>query len=363
MEPLSYDDSKRLFYKRIWSDWPHEFEEDILKKCGGVPLAIITIASILATGQQQWPILAKSIGRGLIEDASVEEMHRVLSLSYYDLPSHLKTCLLYLSIYPEDSEIERDQLIWRWIAENFIQCGNKETSLPKIAESYFNELINKGLIHPVYNKKGAIEVCRVHDMILDLICSLSSEESFVTIFDGTEASKSSQSIVRRLSLQNRKEEHQTTHLDSKDMPLVRSLTIFEPAIGQNMAFSSFVVLRVLVLSGCDIGKNSLSGIGKLFHLRYLGLAGTHICGLPEEIEKLQFLQVLDVRYNRNMKELPSSIYKLSGLICLQVDHIMRLQDGLGNLASIEVLKEIHGASLNTVQELGKLANLRELKIY
>ncbi|KAG2577514.1 hypothetical protein PVAP13_6NG105718 [Panicum virgatum] len=108
MKPLSTGESKRLFYKRLRSDFPHEFEEDILKKCGGIPLVIITIASTLATGQREWPTLAKYFGHGHVKDASVEDMHRVLSSSYYDLPSDLKTCLLYLSIFPEDSEIERD---------------------------------------------------------------------------------------------------------------------------------------------------------------------------------------------------------------------------------------------------------------
>lgn len=48
--------NRRLFYKSIFpgeSGCPNEFEQvskDILKKCGGVPLAIITIASALASG-------------------------------------------------------------------------------------------------------------------------------------------------------------------------------------------------------------------------------------------------------------------------------------------------------------------------
>jgi hypothetical protein len=55
MKPLSGDDSQRLFYKRIFSHesgCPPEFEvlsKDILKKCGGVPLAIISIASLLTS--------------------------------------------------------------------------------------------------------------------------------------------------------------------------------------------------------------------------------------------------------------------------------------------------------------------------
>jgi hypothetical protein len=75
MKPLSDDDSQRLFYSRIFKSQtgcPHELEEvskGILKKCGGVPLAIITIASLLASSQtiktkEQWCILLNSIGCG-----------------------------------------------------------------------------------------------------------------------------------------------------------------------------------------------------------------------------------------------------------------------------------------------------------
>uniref|UniRef100_A0ACD5WT79 Uncharacterized protein n=1 Tax=Avena sativa TaxID=4498 RepID=A0ACD5WT79_AVESA len=134
MEPLSDDDSKRLFYRRIFFDeggCHTEFEEvsiDILRKCGRVPLAIITIASLLTSDQQvkhvdEWHDLLESIGRGLTENPSVEEMLRILSFSYYDLPSHLKTCLLYLGMFPEDYRIKKDKLIWMCIAESFIQCG------------------------------------------------------------------------------------------------------------------------------------------------------------------------------------------------------------------------------------------------
>lgn len=82
MEFLSEDISRRLFYKRVFSNergCPHELvqvSEDILKKCGGIPLAIITIASLLASNRQtktkdQWYALLNSIGHGLTEDQNV----------------------------------------------------------------------------------------------------------------------------------------------------------------------------------------------------------------------------------------------------------------------------------------------------
>ncbi|EMS45849.1 Disease resistance protein RPP13 [Triticum urartu] len=381
MKPLSTDDSRRLFHKRIFRDksgCPNEFEQvskDILKKCGGVPLAIITIASALASGQhvkpkREWDVLLQSLGSGLTEDNSLEEMRRILSFSYYNLPSHLKTCLLYLCIYPEDSEINRDGLIWKWVAEGFVRHGDQGTSLFLLGLNYFNQLINRSMIQPIYDRLGQVHACRVHDMVLDLIRNLSHEAKFVNVLDGTGNSISSQSNVRRLSLQNKKEDHQAKPLTNiMSMSRVRSITIFPPAVSIMPSLSMFEVLRVLDLSDCNLGESSslqlnLKGVGHLIHLRYLGLADTGIRELSAEIGNLQFLEVLDLGSNFRTRELPSTLFNLRRLIYLNVylDKVVPTPGVLQNLKSIEVLRGIL-VSLNIIaQELGKLARLRELQI-
>nr|UBY07074.1 NBS-LRR disease resistance protein [Dasypyrum villosum] len=380
MEPLCVDDSRRLFYKRIFHDksrCPNEFEQvsrDILKKCGGVPLAIITIASALACGQKvkpkcEWDILLRSLGSGLTEDNSLEEMRRILSFSYSNLPSHLKTCLLYLCIYPEDSKIDRDRLIWKWVAEGFVHHGNQGTSLFLLGLNYFNQLINTSMIQPIYDDIGQVYACRVHDMVLDLICSLSHEAKFVNVLDATGNSMSSEINVRRLSLQNKNEDHQAKPLTNiMSMSRVRSITIFPSAANIMPALSRFEVLRVLDLSDCDLRESSslqhnLKDVGRLIHLRYLGLKNTEMSELPAEIGNLQFLEVLDLGDNQ-LDELPSTVFKLRRLICLNVysDKVVPTPGVLQNLTSIEVLKGVL-VSLNIIaQELGNLARLRELQI-
>nr|AGQ17375.1 RGA1e [Aegilops tauschii] len=381
IEPLSIDDSSKLFYTRIFSDsgCPKEFEQvskDILKKCGGVPLAIITIASALASGQQvkpkhEWDILLQSLGSGVTKDNSLVEMRRILSFSYYNLPSHLKTCLLYLCIYPEDSMIHRDRLIWKWVAEGFVHHGDQGTSLFLVGLNYFNQLINRSMLQPIYSDMGNVYACRVHDMVLDLICNLSHEAKFVNVFDGTGNIMSSQSNVRRLSLQNKNEDHQAKPLTNiMSISQVRSITIFPPAVSIMPALSRFEVLRVLDLSDCNLGESSslqpnLKGVGHLIHLRYLGLSGTRISKLPAEIGTLQFLEVLDLGYNHELDELPSTLFKLRRLIYLNVSpyKVVPTPGVLQNMTSIEVLRGIF-VSLNIIaQELGKLARLRELQIY
>ena len=63
LEPLSYDQSKQLFYSRLTykftstCDQPGEQSTKyILEKCGGLPLAIITIARLLSGKRvEDWP--------------------------------------------------------------------------------------------------------------------------------------------------------------------------------------------------------------------------------------------------------------------------------------------------------------------
>jgi hypothetical protein len=267
-------------------------------------------------------------------------------------------------MFPEDYMIEKDRLIWMWIAENFVRCDKAEASAFEIGETYFNELVNRNMIMQVYNSYDT--TCQVHDMVLDLIRSLSSEENFVTVLNGISYSLSSQSNVRRMSLQNaRKGELQTTPLRSMSMLQVRSVAAFEPAIDLMPSFSRFVVLRVLDLADCDLSNHdhlNLGHLGSLLHLRYLCLAGTKISKLPEEVGNLEFLQVLDLSRNDDM-ELPSTIINLRRLMCLLIDpDHKRLPDGLRNLTSLEVLGRICCISPSTAKELGCMERLRKLVI-
>uniref|UniRef100_I1R5G7 NB-ARC domain-containing protein n=1 Tax=Oryza glaberrima TaxID=4538 RepID=I1R5G7_ORYGL len=170
MQPLNEQDSQKLFFKSIFGDksacppYLEQVSHGIISKCHGLPLAIISIASLLAGKlhmKEQWEQVHNSIGFVF----SQQGIRDILLLSYYDLPINLKTCLLYLSVFPEDYNIDREELIWRWIAEEFISEVKGQT-LDQIAENYFNDLVNRSMIQPFDIKyDGRADACKLHDML------------------------------------------------------------------------------------------------------------------------------------------------------------------------------------------------------
>ena len=222
IQPLCSGSSKILFYRRIFGSHDRcpkilsKLSDKILKKCDGVPLAIITMASLLVgKSREEWIEVCSSLAFRDKDNKQVSDTEWILSLSYYDLPHHLKTCLLYLSVFPEDEIINKDSLIWMWLAEGFVHNDIPETRLFKVGNRYFNELINRSMIQAVESEMeyGMVVGCRVHDMVLDLLRLKSQEENFVTIWSNNAEAPSSPSRVRRLAHQNQNKMVKHTQMD------------------------------------------------------------------------------------------------------------------------------------------------------
>ncbi|KAF8738579.1 hypothetical protein HU200_013962 [Digitaria exilis] len=379
LQPLSDDDSKMLLYTRLYGgedkcplNHPAEASEKILKKCGGVPLAVITMASMLVgKSTEDWYDMCKSFYGGN-EGQQIHDTEWILSLSYYDLPLYLRTCLLYLSVYPEDYLIEKDPLIWKWIAEGFVEMKTG-TNLFQRGEEYFNQLINSSLIQGESSERtGTIDSCRVHDMVLDLIRDLSKKVNFVTISnDDGEGTLQRNKQVRRLAQHNRPMK-QTHEDDDMGMAKVRTLVVHGCEIDSWLLHPSFKLLRVLALEGCSRDSaedwQGIRHLGNLLHLRYLGLRDTRMFELPEEIGKLKFLQILDLE-GSCVQLLPSGVCQLTQLLCLHGDRFTKAPDGL--LKKVTSLEELRlnidnlddESKRQFMKDLGNLSQVRVLSIY
>ena len=381
MEALSDLHSKRLFFKRIFGsedccpDVLKQVSNKILKKCGGLPLALISISSLLANRpkiKDEWERVSRSIGSALEKNPSLEGMNSILSLSYNDLPPNLKTCLLYLSIFPEDTVIDRECLVRRWIAEGFI-CEERGHSKQEVAENHFYELINKSMVQPVeVGYDGKARACRVHDMMLELIISKSIEDNFITfVGHGQTDVANRHGLIRRLSIHHIDQELASV-LANEDLSHVRSLTVTASACIKYLpSLVGFEALRVLDFQWCqNMQEYDMNGIDKLFQLKYLSLRGTDMSKLPSGIVRLYGLETLDLR-NTYIEELPPEIVqliKLQHLLAsygyLEDEGILKIPNGIGNMRNLRVISgfNVIKSSLGAVEELGNLTTLHELHI-
>uniref|UniRef100_A0A0Q3R775 NB-ARC domain-containing protein n=1 Tax=Setaria italica TaxID=4555 RepID=A0A0Q3R775_SETIT len=326
-------------------------------KCGGLPLAIITVASILASKptskKEDWEKIRNSLGSDLGTHPTLAGMRQILRLSYRNLPHHLRTCFLYLGIYPEDHIIRKVDLVRQWVAEGLVSNSGRQDA-EDLANSYFDELVNRSMTQPEeidYN--GKVLSCRVHDMMLDLILSKCTEDNFINVLYDSQGMRELQnSKVRRLSLNLNGAEGFTISAVQAvgSQSQIRSLALFGattcmPACAHLFPESKF--LRVLVLE-----------LRQLVLLRYLKVEARSSCvKLPTEIQGLRHLETLEMSCGF-VGGIPSDVFHLPGLLHLDIASTPGGFPGGINTA--------HGrSSMNALRSsLGKLggSNLRCLSV-
>ncbi|KAL6847443.1 hypothetical protein ACP4OV_023296 [Aristida adscensionis] len=359
MKQLSHQDSRRLFFKRIFGPeyvcplYLEDVSTRILKKCGGLPLAIITISSLLANEpnkqKEWWEYVLNSLGSGLEVGPSLEGMRQILDLSYIHLPHYLKTCMLYLAIYPEDYTINRKDLTRQWVAEGFIGKAAHGADLETVAKSYFNDLINRSMMQPIDSEyNGEVMSCKVHDMMLDLILRKSRQENFITVLDDIQDIVGCQDKIRRLSL----------HLDAvTDDKVVRSVQLCQTRTLARFGTSSYLPpflqfkhLRVLTIEISVRSQSKalidLTGVRHLFQLRYLKIIVDSLSVVfPGEIGGLYQLETFEVKAPKVSSKallfrgrvLPSDIIYMDRLLHLSVPRWTKLPDGIRNMKSLRTL--------------------------
>ncbi|KAK4394665.1 putative disease resistance protein [Sesamum angolense] len=100
-----------------------EIGKNIAKSCNGLPLTIVVLSGLLPKSnmtREYWESVAENVNT-FRNSKDYERCLKILSLSYKNLPVHLKPCFLYMGIFPEDSEIRVSKLTRLWIAEGFLK--------------------------------------------------------------------------------------------------------------------------------------------------------------------------------------------------------------------------------------------------
>jgi hypothetical protein len=291
--------------------------KQILKKCGGLPLAIVVIGGFLANRpktRSEWRKLNENISTELEMNPELGMIRTVLEKSYDGLPYELKSCFLYLSIFPEDHTISQRRLVHRWAAEGYTSERHGK-SANAIAENYFTELKNRSMILPFQQSvcsRKSTDSCKVHDLIRDIAISKSMEENLVLRLEEGYG-LSTHGTIRHLAISSNWKGDQNEFGSIVDLSRIRSLTMF----GNFRPFyisDKMRLLRVLDLEHIsDLRYHQLDHIWKLLHLKYLSLRGCRgVDLLPDSLGNLRQLEVLDIR-GTSVEALPYAIIKLRKL--------------------------------------------------
>uniref|UniRef100_K4A162 Uncharacterized protein n=1 Tax=Setaria italica TaxID=4555 RepID=K4A162_SETIT len=328
MKSLSHDHSIGLFTRTVFGSGKecpqkfHDVSDEITGKCGGLPLAITCIAALVASQQEtvhHWECIQKFLRQNLrTKPTSVEILKQVLNLCYSSLPRCLKTCLLYLSVYPENYLILKEDLVKQWIAEGFV-CAMEQKDIPQVASRYFDQLVSLGLIQRIdmisCDKKGLPYV--VHPTVFEFITCKSIEDNFITIIDYSQSTIALTEKVRRLSLHFGSATYAT--IPESIRPLqVRSLS-FMGLLNCMPSLEDFKLVRVIILHVVvDSGDTSfsLTGIHGLLMLRYLQVRCNVTVELPDQIRCLKHLETLEI--HARVAAVPSDIVNLPRLRHLHI---------------------------------------------
>ncbi|VAI68267.1 unnamed protein product [Triticum turgidum subsp. durum] len=290
-----------------------------LKKCDGLPLALVTTArffqSVGNPTPMKWAKLCADLGTYLESDELFARMRRVLVQSYTSLDSQVaRIFLLYLGTYPSGRPIKKKRLLRRWLSEG-LSPGDNACSALNTAIINFNKLVDRSIIQPMDASGNNTEVktCHTHGMMLEFVLRKSMSDNFVTVLYNGQSNPSIPSNIRRLAL------HHARPREVQGLTLVRSLTILGEAHPSVLDFSKYELLRVLDLEECvvSLGDGHLKLIcTKLLLLRYLCLGAAVIAtALPKEISNLQVLDTLDVR-NTAIEILQTQVLELPCLVHL-----------------------------------------------
>ncbi|CAK9177959.1 unnamed protein product [Ilex paraguariensis] len=415
---LSEADSWSLFKHRAFGIGRREenlelekIGKAIVKKCGGVPLAIKALGSFLwfKNNISEWLSVKESATWDLADDENA--IAPVLRLSYNNISPSLRQCFVYCSIFPKDYAMEVDMLIELWIANGFIHSKG-ETDLYRMGRGIFNNLVCRSFFQDVNEGYMGRLTCKMHDLMHDLAMSIMIQECYI-IEPGKELKIPEK--VRHLSFYVSSHWMVPRCEDVRKVQSLRSIVVLSWHMnGKDIAtyISKQSNLRVLDLNNCYLNEvpSSIghlkhlrylnmsnpwikipkstsyceihpllsyrqtmtehgsgwykteklpSSIGHLKHLRYLNMSSTVIKSLPESMTCLQNLQTLKLKDCSLLRKLPKGMKNLRNLRCLDIrgcDSLVCMPAGLGQLRHLQTLS-IFIVGSDRGQQIGELKEL------
>ncbi|XP_031096755.1 putative late blight resistance protein homolog R1C-3 isoform X2 [Ipomoea triloba] len=349
-----------------------EIAQHVVKECEGLPRSIVAVAERLSKCSyilKEWKKIEKEVDTlgPLYNDA--EHLSK-LTLSYNQLPQHLKVCFLYFAIYPKGFKINVKRLIKIWIAEGFVrqmECKGSGWQLVKDLEEegycYLDRLVHSGLVAISEWEHKMTNVCWIHSSLWDFCTRQTKKEGLLcAVYTRKDLGLPLDMFVnscRWLSLYSHRLDYYT--LFTTNNP--RSLLFFQ---GDYVKSVSFKLLRIVDLSALQIFKTVPLHLRDLVFLRYLCVP-PWFEGLDDVVSNNQNLQTIIVCGGE--PQLRTGHFHLSFRIW-ELPHLRHLE--LGNYYEvdppnryIEQLQTLSWVSPThfTEEEYWKFSNLKYLKVF
>ena len=248
-----------------------------------------------------------------------------------------KQCLLHCALYPEDFEINKQELIEHLIDDGIIERMKNRQAGYSILSKMENACLLEG---------GNDNFVRMHDLVRDMVLQVASPEFMVEgqlgLEDFSDEGKWREDLVK-------------ASLMYKDISTIPSSV--SPRCPN---------LSTLLLQGNKSLKNVPDSLFEHLHrLKVLDLSDTAIESLPNSVFSLENLTTLRLRWCENLKQVPS-LAKLTALRKLDLEGtgITEVPDGLEMLVNLKFLNL--NASELKVMPLGilpKMSHLQYLIVY
>jgi len=369
---LGQEDCLSLFYKCAFKEGEKEMYpnlvgigKEIVAKCKQVPLAVINLGTQLygKTDEKEWESVRDSEkweeeGDGILP---------ALKISYQRLPTHLKRCFLYCSVFPKDYDFVDLYLVQFWMAHWLIlQSSNPNENLEDVGLRYVRELISRCFFQD-YEDVIVGATFKMHDLMHDLASSLAQNEFSIISSQNHQISKTTRHLT---VLDSDSFFYKTLPMFPNNFHQVRSIVFANSTVGPTYktdfekCLLEFKHLRSLELMDDSEFEAFPERIGALKHLRYLYLGNNvKIKRLPKSLFKLHNLQALVT--GDGLEELPKDVRYMISLRFLDLTTQQKRlpEGGIGCLECLQALFIAYCENLvNLCEDMQGLRSLRRLVI-
>ncbi|KAH0692231.1 hypothetical protein KY285_019328 [Solanum tuberosum] len=343
LQVLTPEKSWELFEKRVFREGscPAELSDvghQIVKKCKGLPLAIVLVAGVIVRGKKKEKDLWLKIQDNLDSFTSANinlQMMKVMQLSYDHLPYHLKPLLLYFARSQKNKRTPVSKLKQLWMAEGFVDHDiRSKSSLEDATQSYLDALISSNLImvDHILSKKSMpfsvrIKVCYVHDVVHDFCSEKAKKAKFYKFMNSGARFHASDFLHHRLTIHSDDGQlHKRCALFNYNKCSAGSTHLISLKVRGSLLKSRYIchtrpfgLVRVLQLDSIVLEDSLMEEIGSLFHLRFLRIWTRYVKAIPVSWLNLQNLETLIIKTRVSIIVLLPRILKLSKLKHVKID--------------------------------------------